>query len=179
LVDEVGYQRPATESARAAWFRAGYLRNSTLYKNMETGRMEPGNHAGFVLMDYQLRKPDPQQPSHGLYAGASAMTASSRFNAYDRYFEARLYDEAPFRSRPADMASVVASYTGHSRYFTDPLVAAGKTVWRDAASVTGSYSLHVHRGHFVSLGLSYIHGPAITPRVDDALTFATSYTVFF
>lgn len=176
---EVGYQREATASASEEWFRAGYMRNSTLYRNFETGSMEPGNHTAFVLIDHQLRKPDVLQPGHGLYAGVSAMTASSRFNPYDSYFELRLYDKAPFRSRPSDMASVVASYSGHSSYYTDQLVAGGRSVWRNQTSVTGSYSLHAHRGQYVSLGLSYIHGPAVTPRVGDALTFATSYTMFF
>jgi porin len=107
------------------------------------------------------------------------MTAQSRFNPYDRYYEARLYQKAPFRSRPIDMASLVASYTGHSSYLTDSLAAAGKTVWRNSASLTGSYSLRVHSGQYLSAGLSYIHGAAITPRVHDPLTFATSYSVFF
>jgi len=31
----------------------------------------------------------------------------------------------------------------------------------------------------MNMGLSYVHGPAITPRVNDALTFSTSYSVFF
>jgi len=37
----------------------------------------------------------------------------------------------------------------------------------------------VHPGQYMSIGLSYVHGPAITPRVSDALNFSTSYSVFF
>ena len=176
---EAGYQRTASETVHDTWVRAGYMRNSTAYTDLATGKTRPGNSSTFVLMDYQLRKPDEEQPGHGLYVGATAMTADSHFNPYDRYYEARLYQKAPFRTRPADMASIVASYTGHSKYFTDGLVADGKTVWRNSASVTGSYSLRVRSGQYLSAGLSYIHGPAITPRVADALTFATSYSVFF
>lgn len=178
-IDEVGYNRAASATAREAWFRAGYMRNSTDFVNLRNGKKESGNDHAFFLMDYQLRMPDPLQPNHGLYLGGSAMTAASRFNAYDRYYEARLYQKAPFRSRPADMASIVASYTGHSKYFTDSLAAAGKTVWRNSASFTGSYSFHAARGQFLGIGLGYIHGPAITPRVADALTFTTSYSVLF
>jgi hypothetical protein len=130
-------------------------------------------------MDYQIRGPDQLKPEHGLYIGGSAMSSDSSFNPYDRYYEARLYQRAPFRRRPNDMASLVASCTGHSSFFTDKLVAAGKPVWRNSASVTGSYSLHPARGNFISVGLSYIHGPAITPRASDALTFAASYSMFF
>ena len=179
VLGEAGYKRAASETAHEAWFRAGYFHNDTLYLNHANGKNEPGNLVAYALIDYQVRQPDRLQPGHGLYAGVSAMTVPSRFDPYDRYLEARIYQEAPFRSRPADMVSLVSSYTGHSRYFTDPLVAAGKTVWRNSASLTGSYSLHVRRGNYLAAGLSYIHGPAITPRVSDAVTFATSYTLFF
>jgi porin len=176
---EAGYQRTAGETLHDTWFRAGYLHNSTPYADLATGNKEASNSSSFVLMDYQLRKPDRLHPDHGLYLGGSAMTADSHFNPYDRYFEARLYRKAPFRSRPIDMASLVASYTGHSNYLTDSLAAAGKPVWRGSASMTGSYALRVQSGQYLSAGLSYIHGPAITPRVNDSLTFATTYSVFF
>ena len=52
------------------------------------------------------------------------MTASSQFNAYDRYYEARIYQEGPFRHRPYDVTSLVASYTGYSKYATDDLLSA-------------------------------------------------------
>ncbi len=179
FLSEAGYNRPSSADARQLWIRAGYFRNSTDYLNHQNGRKESGNYVVYALADYQIRKPDPLNPGHGLYLGASGITVPSRFDAYDRYAELRLYQEAPFQSRPADMISFVSSYTTHSKYFTDPLVAAGKTVWRNSASVTGSYTLHVRSGNYLSAGLSYVHGPAITPRVKDALTFATSYTLFF
>ena len=176
---EGGYRRAASETAHDTWFRAGYMRNSTPYADLATGKKQPGNSSAFVLMDYQLRKPDPLHAERGLYLGGTAMKADSHFNPYDRYYEARLYQKAPFRSRPIDLASLVASYTGHSSYATNSLAAAGKSVWRSSASITGSYSLRVHPGQYMSIGLSYIHGGAITPRVNDPLTFATSYIVFF
>lgn len=179
LYGEAGFIRAASATVHDSWLRMGYMHNSTPYKNLATGKAESGNHAAFVLMDYQLRKPNPLHPNHGLYLGGTAMTADSHLNPYASYFEARLYQKAPFRSRPFDMASLVTYYSGHSASMTDSLAAASKTVWRNSASLTGSYSLRVHPGQYMSAGLSYVHGPAITPRVDDALTFATSYTVFF
>jgi porin len=179
LFGEAGYARAATATVHDTWFRLGYMHNSTLDTNLATGKAESGNYAAFVLMDYQLQKPNPLQQSHGLYLGATAMTADSRFDPYDSYYELRLYKKAPFRSRPFDMASLVAYYSGHSSDYTDSLVASGATVWRNSASLTGSYALRVHPGQYMSLGLSYVHGPAITPRVGDALNFSTSYSVFF
>ena len=179
LIDEVGYNRSASATAHSIWFRAGYMRNTTPYLDLTDGKRESGNDHAFVLFDYQLHQRGALHPSQGVYLGGSAMTDASRFNPYNRYYEARLYKVAPFRSRPADLASAVATFTGHSKYFTDRLVAGGKTVWRNSASVTGSYSLRVSRGHFLTVGMSYIHGPALTPRIDDALVFTASDSVFF
>ena len=58
-------------------------------------------------------------------------------------------------------------------------VGQGKTVWRNGASLTGSYSLPVHNGQFATIGLSYIRGQAITPHVSDALTFNATCLLFF
>jgi len=179
IVEEAGYQRAATATARQMWLRAGYMHNSTPYVCFISGRKQSGNQGAYALVDFQLRRPSHLQPAHGLYIGGSFISASARFNAYDLYYEARIYQMAPFRSRPADQVSLVSTYTGHSHYLTDSLVAQGKSVWRNGASVTGSYSLHVHQGQFASLGLGYIRGPAITPRVSDALTFSVNYLLFF
>jgi porin len=179
ILEEAGYQRPGSATANQTWLRAGYMRNSTPYTNQANGKQEPGNFVAYALLDYQLRKPDPLQPYKGLYLGGSAMTVPSRFNPYDRYYEARLYQMAPFARRPGDVASVVSTYTGHSKFFTDPLVAQGKSVWRNSGSLTGSYNIHIAQGNYLSLGLSYIRGAAITPRVDDTITFAASYSLFF
>lgn len=179
LFGEAGYLRRATATSHQSWLRAGYMRNSTRYTNLFAGRAESGNHAAFVLMDYQLRQPDRLQPDHGLYVGATAMTADSRFNAYDSYYELRLYQKAPFRSRPSDMASLVGYYSGHSSDLTKSLAASGRSFWRASTSLTGSYALRVGPGQYMSIGLSDVHGPAITPRGHDALVVSASYTGFF
>lgn len=107
------------------------------------------------------------------------MTAASQFDSYDRYYEARIYTLAPFATRPLDVASLVSTYTGFSKSVTDTLVANGIRAWRNSASLTASYNVHLAPGNYLSLGLSYVHGPAITPRVDDAFTFAGVYSVIF
>lgn len=179
LINEVGYQRASSETARQIWFRTGYMHNSTLYTNKITGEKEAGNYCGYVLMDYQLRAPDSQHPGRGLYVGGSAMTAPAKFNSYARYYEARLYQKAPFQSRPDDVLSLVASYREHSKYVTNKLIAQGKTVWDNSPSLTASYSMHVMRGNYLSLGLGYVRGAAITPRVADSLSLSTSWSFYF
>ncbi|MGA8041640.1 MAG: carbohydrate porin [Terracidiphilus sp.] len=178
-INEGGFLRPAQAGTREAWFRAGYMHNFTAYKNATTGRNDAGNECAYALMDYQLNQSNREHPNQGIYVGASAETAPQTLNPYAQYFEARLYKEAPFRNRSGDVASLVASRTGYSKYFTDNLVAQGKTVWRASTTLTGSYSLHVSPGNYLGLGLSYNHGPAITPRVPSALNVSANWTVFF
>lgn len=179
LINEAGYLRAASTHAHEAWFRAGYIHNNTPYTNEATGKSESGNYCAYVLMDDQVRQSSREHPSQGLYAGGSFMTVPDTMNAYNSYYEARLYQEGPFRSRPDDILSVIASRTGYSRIFTDNLVSQGKSVWRAGTTVTGSYSLHASRGNYVSLGMSYLYGPAITPRVPNALNVTANWTLFF
>ena len=178
LINEAGYLRKARRDAHAAWLRAGYMYNWTDYTSV-TGAKKPGNYCGYVLMDDQLRRSNLEHPSQGLYAGASFMTASDTLNPYSRYYEVRLYDEAPFQSRPNDIVSLVASRTGYSKYFTDKYVAEGKSVWRASTTLTGTYAMRLSPGDYFSLGLSYDHGPAITPRVASALNVVASWTGYF
>lgn len=179
LINEVGYLRDAAKDTHETWFRAGYLYNTTSYKNLATGQRESGNYCGYALLDHQLLRSSLEHPDHGLYAGASFMTVPDALNAYSRYYEARLYKEAPVESRPADLLSFVAGHTSYSRLDTNSLVAQGKTVWRGETALTGSYALHVSSGNFLGLGMSYLYGPAITPRVPNALTFLASWTAYF
>jgi hypothetical protein len=93
--------------------------------------------------------------------------------------ELRLYDEAPLRSRPSDLISVVASRTQYSPQLVDSLRKQGKTAWRRSTTLTASYSMRAAAGSYLNLSASYIHGPAITPRVPGALNLTASWTVFF
>jgi porin len=154
------------------------MSNSTSYTSRLTGQPESRNYCAYVLMDYQLRMPAPATPGRGLYLGGTAMTVPSEFNAYDRYYEARVYQRGTFASRPTDVLALVASYRGHSRYFTDSLLAQGRSVWRSSTSFTGTYTIHAWRGNYLSLSLGYVRGPALSPRVDDALTFTANWSLY-
>jgi porin len=177
-IGEIGYQRPSSPASHQAWLRAGYMRNSTLYTNRLTGQPESGNYCAYVLLDYQLSMPEAAAPGRGLYVGGTAMTVPSELNAYDRYYEARLYQRGTFPSRASDVVVLVASHRGHSRHFTNPLLAQGRTVWQSSSSLTGTYNLHFARGNYLSLSLGYVRGPALSPRVDDTLTFTLNWGLY-
>jgi porin len=177
-IGEIGYQRASSAASPQVWLRAGYMRNSTLYTNRLTGQPQSGNYCAYILLDYQLRRPEAAAPARGLYLGGTAMTVPSEFNAYDRYYEARLYQRGTFSSRASDVVVLVASHRGHSRHFTDPLTAQGRTVWQSSSSLTGTYNLHFARGNYLSLSLGYVRGPALAPRVDDTLTFTLNWGLY-
>jgi len=179
LIGEGGFQRDASAGAHEAWFRAGYMVNRTAYANLVTGKLETGNHCAYALIDDQVLKTNVEHPDHGIYAGASFITVPQSLNAYARYYEARSYWKAPFRSRPGDVLSAVASRTDYSGRYASHLVAEGNTVWRAGTTLTGSYSLHASRGDYLSLGLGYANGPAIAPRVPSALNVLATWSLFF
>jgi len=179
LINEAGFLREASQNAHEVWLRGGYMYNTTAYSKLATTRSESGNYCGYLLIDYQLRRSSQEHPNQGVYTGGSWMTVPDSLNPYSRYYEARLYKEAPVRSRPADLISVVASRTDYSSRYTDKLVAQGNTVWRAGTTLTGSYSMRVLRGNYLSMALSYVSGPAISPRVPSALKFLASWTAFF
>jgi hypothetical protein len=179
LLGEGGYLRKASEDWHEVWLRAGYMRNTSAYKNLVSGQDESGNYCGYVLMDYQFLKSNPEHPNQGLYFGGSFMTVPQSVNVYARYFEARLYKEAPFKGRSADLLSLVTSRSVYSKSYTDSLTTQGKSVWRDSTTLTASYSMRVSSGNYLNVGLGYVYGPAVTPRVSNPLKFTASWSAFF
>jgi porin len=179
LVGEAGFKQPGAAAKLSAWYRAGYIGNNTPYTSLRTGLKKSGNYCAYLLADHQLWQPEKTYAGRGVYAGASAMVVPADLDVYRLYYEARLYYAAPFRSRPADFASIVASYTAFSQDKLRTLAEAGKTFWRASDSVTGSYTVRLARGSYLGLGLSYVNGPTVTPKVPSALTFTAQTSVFF
>jgi hypothetical protein len=105
--------------------------------------------------------------------------SSTSCRVSSHYYEPRLYQIAPFRNRPSDLASLVSSYTDYSRFFTASLISAGKTAATSASTLSSSYALHVRTGTYLSTVLSYDSRPAITPRLPSALTITAEVMLFF
>ncbi len=178
-IGEAGYLRNATRESHEAWLRTGFMRNWTPFRNLLTNQKQSGNYCAYLLMDAQLKQTSEAHPDHGIYAGASFMTVPDTLNTYSRYYELRAYKEAPFESRPSDLVSIVASHTSYSRLETNQLLSSGRTAWRSGSTLTASYALHASPGNFLGFGLTYLHGPAVTPRSPSALTFLASWTTYF
>jgi porin len=178
-VGEFGFRRPAAAGKLSEWLRAGYIGNTTPYTSFVTGLKQTGNYCAYFLADRQFTQPQSSNPARGIYLGASAMFVPAQFDVYRQYDEGRIYYAAPFRSRPGDFASIVASYTAFSHDYLRTLANAGQSYWRSSNSVTGSYTARVARGTYLGLGLSYVNGPSVTPKAPAALTFTAQTSVFF
>jgi porin len=176
---EGGFNRVATDASRSMWIRGGYIGNTTEYTNALTGGKSSGNFCGFLLADRQITRAFGERSGNGLYLGGSAEIVPARLNAYSQYYELRAYLQGPFRSRPLDQAALLATRSVHSQDNLRVLMAQGKSVWRHTNTVTASYSLHAARGVYLSAGLSYQQGAAITPRVPTALVGTLSMNTFF
>ncbi len=178
-VFEVGYNKSSAADSGQTWVRLGYIHNTTPFPNSRTGALTPGNFCAYILADRQLLQSDHEQSGHGIYGGVSAIGTSTDLNAYTRYYEFRIYDEGPFKSRSGDTASFVASYSTYSPYILANLKVQDQSFWRNSSTLTGSYNFHVSRGAYLSAGLIYHAGPAITPRVPNALIFSAIMNYFF
>lgn len=178
VIGEAGYQRPSSQTAGQVWVRGGYMRNGTAYLNRATGEQEAGNYCAYALADLQVARPDMAAPGRGVFVGATAMTVPDEMNAYNRYYEGRVYQRGLTGARPHDVLTVIASYRDHSPYFTDRVTDAGGTTWRRSISLTSTYTLRVSRGDYLSLGLGFVRGGALTPRVKDALIATASWSLF-
>jgi porin len=176
---EGGYNRASREDAPEFWVRGGYLTNTTAFANNKTGTDTKGNKCEFILADRQMIQNDPVHPDHGVYLGVSAINVPAEMNDYSRYYEVRLYQNAPFGRRPSDMVSMVSSYSSYSYYTRERLIREGKTFATHAATITGSYSARIHAGTYIISGLSYDSRPAITPRLQGALTITVGGALFF
>jgi porin len=176
---EGGIDRPATKSVVEMWVRLGLIRNTSQYTNSLTGGTSSGNYCAYLLADRQVTRGFRARPASGLYLGGSAEIAPARMNAYTQYYEARAYLQGPFRSRPSDLVSFITTRSVHSQDTLRNLIAQGKTVWTNTNTVTGSYSLHATRGTYFSGGMTYLQGPAVTPRVPNALVISIGTSLFF
>ena len=106
---ETGYQRIASATAHDIWFRAGYLHNSTPFTNLTTRAAQSGQ--SLRVCSDGLLKSNSLQPVKASIWRHSHGPPLWRFYGYDNDHQLRLYQKAPFRSRPFDMASAVSLCT--------------------------------------------------------------------
>ncbi|MBY6241508.1 carbohydrate porin [Methylosinus sp. Sm6] len=186
IMDEIGYNKSAAPNSPRTWIRAGAGYNSSKFKSDITpGTRVTGNSVFYFVADRQLWQIDPAPggvSKRGVYAGFTAIYAPPDRNTISEYYEARVYAMGLFDSRPDDTISLVGTNTVFSHYLVDTAILKKQLAHRDSKSVTASYSAHIDKGLYFSLGLGYINNPTsvtYTPQTGHALNVFASTLVFF
>jgi porin len=146
VIDEVGFRQTASADTLFTYIRGGGLYNWTRYTDFNTGGTNT-NWNVYLLGDQQLSRPDPGLPYGGWYGGFSVMESPSNVNVFRRYYEVRLYDKAPFKSRPSDQFAIVAT---HSLFSDDArrasILRGAYPPPKDASSLAVTYAMKLWHG---------------------------------
>jgi porin len=180
VIDEVGFRQTATSDEFLTYIRVGGLYNWTQYTDFKTGGTST-NWNVYLLGDRQLSRPEPGRPYRGWYGGFTVMESPSSVNVFRSYYEARVYDISPFKSRPEDQFNIVATYslfsTDARQYYIDQGVYPPRN---DSTSVTLSYACKLTHGIYVTPGLSFTNHPSFItePGQGHDLNFFLSVAVY-
>jgi porin len=178
LIDEVGFRQTATSDEFFTYVRMGGLYNWTQYHDFSTGGTNP-NWNAYLLGDRQLSRPDSDLPYRGWYGGFSFMESPSNVNVFRTYYEARFYDIAPFKSRPADQFDIVATHTLFSGDARQSYIDQGVyPPQKDTTSVTLSYAIKPTHGVYLIPGLTFTDHPSFipSPRQGHDLNFFLAFS---
>lgn len=178
IINEFGYRRPSAKSERSLWLRGGGIYNATRFRDY-AGTGTRTNHAVFFATDAQATQPDQSRPYRGYYAGFTYNAAPSRQNLVNRYYEVRGYGLGVIESRPNDLASIVASYTGYSDVARRALAGPGATSYDATMSVIASYGYRLVPGLYLQPGLGVTVHPIYSPKFGTALNGYLSVSALF
>ncbi len=171
FIGEVGIKRPASKDGKQIWVRAGAMYNDSNYTRFD-GQGTAANKTVYGAADFQLSQPDTTQPSHGIYAGASAFWAPSNVNSMTQFYEGRVYQLGPIKARPLDSVALRVGYTKYSDIAQSSNEARGIYANDHQFSVTGSYTFHATHGLYLTPGVAYIKNPSFIGRFKDALNLS-------
>lgn len=179
VIDEIGLKRAASVDQNHLWLRGGFIHNASDYARFEHATRSDSNTAYYLAGDVQISRGGSGLPFHGWYVGASVHDAPQDRNLYTRYYEARVYQMGPFATRPYDMVSLTYSHSEFSEDAARLYARRGIATASDTSAATVSYMARVHRGAYLSTGLSYITNPTFAPRTADALNLMLGLNMFF
>jgi porin len=204
---EVGYRRESAPGVKRLWLRFDGFFNSSHYFDYRTGssaylaflsnyRLQANrtdnNFASSDGVDYQFTQPDEILPFRGLYGGSTVQYAPPQQNLYSQYYEVRAYYLGLFRSRPADMWTLMVNNTEFSKIAINTFhglaalgVSTPGTPIGQATADDGqtTYSItwlaHQRSGIWSNLGLVYTEHPTVAPRVPNSLVLLVGLSTYF
>jgi porin len=157
-INEFGFKRAPKMGQSKAWYRLGFMRNTSEYNDLKNGGRGNGQHAAYLMGDQQLYQIG--NGGRGAYGGFSLHVGDDQYSRIDRTYEMRLYAIGPFDSRPADMFSFTTTYQHFSDHAVDNARRSGSLTHAGSLSSTLAYNALVSRGIRAGLGVSYINHPS-------------------
>jgi porin len=168
VLDEVGYRVNPSPGEMQTWIRGALSVTTSRYRELaNTAHREQSDYGIYFLADRQLLHTASNagfgSSRRGIYAGFTVEHAPSYFNAFDQYYEGRLYGFGLIPGRPNDLISLVAN---HSQFSGEAVQAArnrGLLAHGGVTSYTASYGAQALPGVNINAGLSFTdHPTAIT-----------------
>ena len=177
MIDEVGWDRAAKPGVMATWVRAGGIYNTTDYARFSGGSTKD-NWAAYLAVDRQLVQIDDDKPNRGLYVGATLNYAPPQQNFVSQYYEGRVYGVGLIKSRPFDLASLVANINVYSKEGLLARTVPGERNFKQTYSAIASYAYRVTPGLYFQPGLGVVVHPIYSPRFDTAFNGYLTLTFF-
>jgi porin len=180
VIDEAGFRQTASADTYSTYIRAGGLYNWTQYTDFSTGGTAT-NWNAYLLADQQLTRSEPDRAYRGWYGGFTVMESPSNVNVFRSYYEARLYDIGPFKSRPEDQFDIVgthALFSGDARQFY--IEQGVYPPQKDTSSVTMSYAYKLIHSTYLTTGLTFTNNPSFLtePGQGHDLNFFLSFIAY-
>ncbi|WBO21297.1 carbohydrate porin [Sphingomonas abietis] len=176
-IGEVGWDQPAKPGTLATWVRAGGIYNSTNFNRFQGGQSKD-NWATYIAVDHQLFQIDDSKANRGLYVGGTVNYAPPQQNFISQYYEGRIYGVGLVKSRPFDLASIVANANIYSKQGLVARTAAGQGNFKQTYSVIASYAYRLTPGLYFQPGIGAVVHPIYSPRFDTAVNGYLTLTFF-
>ncbi|VVP67806.1 hypothetical protein PS910_00260 [Pseudomonas fluorescens] len=177
FINEFGYKREASASARSAWLRGGTLYNTSHYTKFKTGNKSANNYGTYLAGTVQVSQ--PWADARGWYLDSKFDYSPDSVNAINKAIQFTAFNIGPFASRPADMMAVGVTKSYYSKALRDVYAGYHLDTADYTLAATVSYAARVTPGVYVISGLTYTHNPVFTPIHDDALLLQLSLNVLF
>lgn len=169
-INELGYQRAASENEKSIWLRFGAMYNTSDFdKNL--GNDTAHNYGAYLAGSFQLTQRDNAAPGKGLYFDAKYNQAAGNVNTYNRDFQLITYYIGPFDHRQDDMVSLGYSKSYYSKSKQEQYKSIGYSPETNTSAISLSYAFKVTNGLYWVSGFNYTKNPVFSEHHPDALIF--------
>lgn len=179
LVNEVGYKMEPSAGTKKVWLRTGAIYNTSRYVLLDDPTRTAPNYGFYAVADFQLTQPYPDIPMLGWYLQTRFSYGRENVNLSHLEFGGTLQKLGTFEWRPTDIFSLEFEKSYYSQQAIDAALAMGLDPASNSLKLSASYAYELHRGMYLTSGLSYITNPTFEPKRDDTVNLLLSLSSLF